>query len=216
MKRETVMLKMRNQKCVKCKHTTKSGEEFHLIFDENGQELELQKLLKQCFSIEVYKKRRDNQGLCGDCVEFLVDTYDLIQKNVEKPLGEETVAYEKQTKPNPTNARITNKVHNVDVEYEMEKIFNETNADDPLEIEQVYVNSKHDLGKYFFHDDKTDEESTTLQEDDIEEFKGEVLETNEDSIDIYQYKKSIIKIDPMDINFKTTIFCVVSSTISSK
>lgn len=239
-------------KCLKCKKIVKTGaeedEEFHFIFDESGVDLELQKLLHECFDIIVTKKRNDKQGLCSSCVENLVDTYDLIQKDVEDQLNDggeniEISGYadsdlvernEEDSSPhlvNDDNDTLVENFHIIedlnddggeDVEDQNETttevyIYDEIKEVDGSEneemaIEQIYDKSKQ-LEDYFVDDSIADDEF--LDKDDIndeeDEKKVSLLGTmNEDKIDIFEYKKKIIKIDPTETNLKHSLFCVVS------
>ncbi|KAL5286384.1 hypothetical protein ACFFRR_007800 [Megaselia abdita] len=282
------MTKRNAKYCLKCKQETKDpDDDVHYIFDENGVELQLQKLLKTCFDIKVVKRRGNEPFLCTDCCEQLVDAYDLLQRNDEKideseqkPLindiaiednkkitrkrtkkgAQKPIKEEPKTEVSNKRTRkgVKTKIKEEPrIENEISKIFSESThqpKDDPLEIEQVYLSSKKGLEKYFIHDDvdadfsgddDKDEDYVGENEEnekDVEDIDGAVsdeddgnvdcnssddecgnsqgkseedvnierieLETNESSINIYEYKKSIIRIDPMDINFKNTVFCV--------
>ncbi|KAL5288701.1 hypothetical protein ACFFRR_009119 [Megaselia abdita] len=252
-------------KCLKCKKIVKKeevDEEFHFIFDESGVELELQKLLKECFDINVTKKRADKQGVCSPCVENLVDTYDLLQKDVEdnfeagleKIDEQEEVAdlktedsdeinvdndeysvpskfevQEEETETSPIEEFQEQEEENdpnvieVDVEVdgeqldeghieEFEYVVEEEAQEQPeveeIAIEQVYDKRK-EMEEYFI--DNLDEEYMDGDDpnDEEDDKKVSLLETmNEDNIDIFEYKKTIIKIDPTETNLKHSLFCV--------
>lgn len=265
-------------KCLKCKKIVKKEDvedDFHFIFDESGVELELQKLLKECFDIEVIKKRLDRQGLCSPCVENLVDTYDLLQKNAEEDGNsnllenanendEEHLMYSDQEQSDehlyvvaetddvkidasddinvdnyeesgsqrdgvPDVAYTTEEMEldehagmnviEVDLEtgqeytiYQEEDQIEEQQSTESEEvaIEHVYDKRK-EMEEYFvdnLDEEYMDEDDPNDEEDDR---KVSLLETmNEDNIDIFEYKKNIIKVDPTETNLKHSLFCVVS------
>uniref|UniRef100_T1H0K0 ZAD domain-containing protein n=1 Tax=Megaselia scalaris TaxID=36166 RepID=T1H0K0_MEGSC len=228
---------MTARKCIKCKQAIPESEDFHLIFDEKEKELELQKLLLECFNIKVVKKRRDNQGLCSDCVEILIDTFDVIQKHKEAKLAKAKNASEENNsftfkepkREIPEETFIKSEDHEEIPEStdakkspqkeSPEKKKLEVERDDPLEIEQVYVSSKNNLGNdvenYEEEEDSSEEGETNLvgswSVEDEAKMKGEreVLKTDvEESIDIYEYKKSVIKVDPIETNFEKQLYCV--------
>ncbi|KAI8127619.1 Zinc finger protein 26 [Lucilia cuprina] len=63
--------------CLYCKTTSESDatKEFHEIFDEVGVELQLPTLVEKFFRIKA--KNEDKQSLCEDCVNNLIELYDL-------------------------------------------------------------------------------------------------------------------------------------------
>lgn len=76
--------------CIVCQEDL--GDSHQLVFDEVGVELELQKLLFECFNLKVVQDKNIKQAVCDNCLNDLIETVDIHQKVVEEqtsnPAGE--------------------------------------------------------------------------------------------------------------------------------
>lgn len=96
--------------------------------------------------------------------------------------------------------------------YEVEEQVEEQESAETEEIAIEHVYDKRKEMEEFFVDnldeEYMDDDDPNDEEDDK---KVQLLETmNEDNIDIFEYKKMIIKVDPTETNLKHSLFCVVS------
>ena len=77
--------------CLYCKTTSAadSEKEFHEIYNEIGLELQLPTLVEQFFHIKLHNKV--GQCLCDDCVNRLIELYDLAEHSKQEEKGTSTL-----------------------------------------------------------------------------------------------------------------------------
>lgn len=133
--------------CLRCNALLTN--DFQLIFDETGIELQLDKLLSEHFDISVIEDSSTTQAVCNECVNTLIELYDTQKYKEETLVFSENDEYEENTEIEEIFMDIEdkNETHNDIIVPEMEEKLS-VNTEDFKEIieESTSVDDEMFLG----------------------------------------------------------------------
>lgn len=178
--------------CLYCKITSEadSGKEFHEIYNEIGLELQLPTLVEQFFHIKLHNKV--GQRLCDDCVNRLIELYDLAEHSKQEEKGTSalnTIAIENLDRKELTASKTDNIIS-----------LNELKQDIKLSVKDkndVGVERKNDVRK--ISKDTRKKEATTYYSTKNGTVELIASITPEDNSSVADSKNSLIE-DDIDYN----------------
>ncbi|CAD7077967.1 unnamed protein product [Hermetia illucens] len=217
--------------CIVCQEDL--GDSHQLVFDEVGVELELQKLLFECFNLKVVQDKNIKQAVCDNCLNDLIETVDIHQKVVEEqtsnPAGEgPSGGTGNKIIPTGDDAEIFDNESAVEVLDSEDELTEEMLEEgllysDPDSEEDDDVGLKNNSLSVGDDDSKDAEEGHTegsqmgLDEDDEEFYENiDYLEDMDQNFDFRSYKMQSLNSKFDDIIFPSDIICQLCTESFSK
>ncbi|XP_055837341.1 zinc finger protein 728 [Episyrphus balteatus] len=177
--------------CLRCNNSLEN--EFQLIFDETGIELQLDKLLADIFEISVVRDPSLTQALCDGCVNLLIELYDAQKFKEEEKLD--------LPEDNHSNQQIEEITSEIDTKEEV--------LEDDMIIEEIeeQTENEEEFKEIIEESNSMDNEEflgfkETEEKEDKDEHNSSLNELN-----LQHYLEDVIKSDLELISFDQNSVC---------